>query len=155
MSYHTVYKFAAKAEYTAYLAPSCSFSARGLSGVAELARMMEHPGGRELIEVKTYPKELGMESLTIRVSRSTHDLLRELASRSNETITSIVDKAARELQKKAFWEDFNASCMALKANPDAWADLQKEDEAWEATLADGLENQSDEYSPKRRESRKK
>jgi hypothetical protein len=96
-----------------------------------------------------------MESLTIRVSRSTHDLLRELAARSNEPMTVIVDKAARELQRKTFWEDFNASCAAVQASPEAWADLQEEDRAWESTLADGLENEPDEYASKRSKSGKK
>ncbi len=81
-----------------------------------------------------------MESLTIRVSRSTHELLRALATRSETTITAVVEEAARDLERKRFWADFNASCEALKADPVAWADLQQEDAAWESTLADGLED---------------
>jgi hypothetical protein len=96
-----------------------------------------------------------MESLTIRVSRSTHEILRELADKSNETMTAIVDKAVQELQRKRFWEDFNASCAAVQASPEAWADLQQEDRAWESTLADGLENEPDEYDSQRRKSGKK
>jgi hypothetical protein len=81
-----------------------------------------------------------MESLTIRVSRSTHELLRSLAARSDTTITAVVDEAARDLQRKRFWADFNTSCEALKADPGAWADLQQEDAAWDSTLADGMED---------------
>jgi predicted transcriptional regulator len=90
-------------------------------------------------------------SLTIRVSRSTHELLRELADRSNATITAVVDEAVRDLQRKKFWADFNSACEALQADPAAWADLRQEDAAWETTLADGLqkEPQSDEQ-PRRR-----
>jgi hypothetical protein len=91
-------------------------------------------------------------SLTIRVSRSTHELLRDLAAKSNATITAVVDEAVRDLKRKKFWADFNAACEALEADPVAWADLQQEDAAWEVTLADGLEEeqQSDEQQPKRR-----
>jgi predicted transcriptional regulator len=90
-------------------------------------------------------------SLTIRVSRSTHELLRSLADRSNATITAVVDEAVRDLQRKKFWADFNAACSAAQADPATWADLRREDAAWEATLADGLEKEprSDEH-PKRR-----
>jgi hypothetical protein len=90
-------------------------------------------------------------SLTIRVSRSTHELLRELADRSNTTITAVVDEAVRDLRRKKFWADFNAACAALQADPVARADLQREDEAWEQTLADGLEDgpQSDEHRKRR------
>lgn len=90
-------------------------------------------------------------SLTIRVSRSTHELLRGLADKSNATITAVVDEAVRDLQRKKFWADFNAGCEAIRADPAAWADLRQEDVAWESTLADGLEEvqQTDEH-PKRR-----
>jgi predicted transcriptional regulator len=90
-------------------------------------------------------------SLTIRVSRSTHELLRDLADKSNATITALVDEAVRDLQRKKFWADFNAACEAVQADPAAWADLRQEDAAWETTLADGLqeENQSD-AQPRRR-----
>ena len=84
-------------------------------------------------------------SLTIRVSRSTHELLRGLADQSNATITAMVDEAVRDLQRKKFWADFNAKCKTVQADPEAWADLRHEDAAWDATLADGLaeEQQAD------------
>ena len=81
------------------------------------------------------------QSLTIRISRSTHELLRDLAAKSNATITAVVDEAVRDLQRKRFWADFNAACEALQADPVAWADLRREDAAWEETLADGLEEE--------------
>ena len=91
-------------------------------------------------------------SLTIRVSRSTHELLRDLADKSNTTITAVVDEAVRDLQRKRFWAEFNAACEALQADPVGWADLRREDAAWDETLGDGLEEeqQSDEQHPKRR-----
>jgi predicted transcriptional regulator len=91
-------------------------------------------------------------SLTIRVSRSTHELLRDLASKSDTTITAVVDEAARDLQRKRFWADFNAACEAVEADPAARADLRQEDAAWETTLADGLEQetQSDERENRQR-----
>ena len=90
-------------------------------------------------------------SLTIRVSRSTHELLRELSARSNATMTAVLDEAVRDLQRKKFWADFNAACEALQADPVARADLQREDAAWEQTLADGLEAEPQSHEqPKRR-----
>jgi hypothetical protein len=90
-------------------------------------------------------------SLTIRISRSTHELLRDLADKSNATITAVVDEAVRDLQRKRFWADFNAACEALQADPVARADLRREDSAWEETLADGLEEEprSDEHRKRR------
>lgn len=89
---------------------------------------------------------------TIRVSRSTHERLRDLAARSNATITAVVDEVVRDLERKRFWADFNVACAALKADPEAWADYQRECAAWDVTLADGLEEEPpfDEPQPKRR-----
>ncbi|GAC1449531.1 MAG: hypothetical protein NVSMB9_33440 [Isosphaeraceae bacterium] len=80
-------------------------------------------------------------SLTIRVSRSTHELLRDLADKSNATITAVVDEAVRDLQRKRFWMDFTAACEALQADHVASADLRREDAAWDVTRADGLEEE--------------
>ena len=77
-------------------------------------------------------------TLTIRVSRSTHELLRSLASKSSTTITAVVDEAVRDLQRRLFWEDFNARCAELASDSPTWADLQAEDSAWDVTTADGL-----------------
>jgi len=66
-------------------------------------------------------------------------------------MSAIIDEAAQDLQRKRFWADFNAACEALRADPVAWADLRREDAAWEATLADGLdeEQQSKEHQKRR------
>jgi predicted transcriptional regulator len=82
------------------------------------------------------------DSLTIRVSRSTHELLRDLATRSNAPMSALVDEAVQDLKRKRFWAEFNAAAAALEADPKAWADHQNEDEAWANTLADGLETAS-------------
>ena len=85
-------------------------------------------------------------SLTIRVSRSTHELLRSLATKSNTTITAVVDQAARDLQRRKFWGDFNARCSAVKADATAWADLRAEDSAWDVTTAEGLSREQSDDS---------
>jgi len=82
------------------------------------------------------------ESLTIRVSRSTHGLLRELAEQTGETMADIVDRSVREFQRQRFWEDYHAAYAAVQADPSAWADLQDEVESWDSTLADGLGDHS-------------
>ena len=92
------------------------------------------------------------ESLTIRVSRFTHGLLRDLAAKTNTTITAVVDQAVRDLQRKKFWAEFHAASEALRADPKAWAAYQAETAAWDITLADGLtmEPPYDEQDPQRR-----
>ena len=85
-----------------------------------------------------------MESLTIRVSRSTHGRLRDLADKTGDTMADIVDRAVRNYQKEQFWADYHAAHAAVQADSPAWADLQQEVESWDSTLADGLEESSNE-----------
>jgi hypothetical protein len=80
-----------------------------------------------------------MESQTIRISKKTHQTLRQLADEAGTSMTAILDEAVRELQRKKYWEEYNAGYAALRSDPEKWADYQKEIEAWDVTLADGLE----------------
>jgi predicted transcriptional regulator len=80
-----------------------------------------------------------MESHTIRVNKKTIDEVRELAEKAETTMTAIVEAAVREYRAARFWQELNAGYAALKADPEAWADYQKEISAWDCTLSDGLE----------------
>jgi predicted transcriptional regulator len=86
-------------------------------------------------------------SLTIRVSRSTHEALRELASLTSKPMIEIVDEAVEELKKKRFWGDYQASYAALQADADARADYHDEAAAWDTTSADGLPAESVQHEP--------
>jgi len=81
-----------------------------------------------------------MESQTIRVSKTTHQILRGLARQARTTMTAIVEAAVREYQRNKYWEEYYADYAALRANPEAWAEYQEEIRAWDCTLADGLED---------------
>jgi hypothetical protein len=94
-----------------------------------------------------------MESQAIRVSKNTHKLLRELAAQSKTSIGAIVDRAVEEFRRKQFWEEYTEGYARLAGQTEEWQEYQEEMRAWEATLADGLEETSDEHRPKRRRSR--
>jgi hypothetical protein len=80
-----------------------------------------------------------METLTVRISRSAHAILRALSEEVDEPMTEILDKAIQEYRRNRFLEGLNADFAALRANPDAWAGEQEERAAWDVTLADGLD----------------
>jgi hypothetical protein len=84
-------------------------------------------------------RERGTGSLTVRISRTAHATLRELAARADESMTEVLEKAIEAYRRNQFLNDLNASFEALRADPAAWADEQREREAWDATLADDLE----------------
>jgi hypothetical protein len=80
-----------------------------------------------------------MESQTIRVSKATRDILRELAVKAGTTMAAIAEEAVKEYEKKKFWENYYTGYKALRADPTAWAEYQEEIALWDTTLADGLE----------------
>jgi hypothetical protein len=78
-----------------------------------------------------------VDRVPIRISRSTHEILHDLAVKSRLPMTRIIDEAVQDYQRRKFWEAFDASCASLKANPEALASYQREAAQWESTLADG------------------
>ena len=79
-----------------------------------------------------------MESQTIRVSKITRDILRDLAAKAQTTMAAIAEEAVKEYEQKKFWENYYAGYNALRADPVAWAEYQDEMRPWDTTLADGL-----------------
>ena len=85
-------------------------------------------------------------SLTIRISRSTHELLRDLAAKSNATITAVVDEAVRDLSARSSGRTSTPRVRPFRPTP--WRGLTSGErtQRGKQTLADGLEEeqQSDE-----------
>jgi predicted transcriptional regulator len=81
-----------------------------------------------------------VDKLTVRISRSTHEILQGLAVKLRLPMTAIIDEAVREYQRRKFWEAFDTSCASLKANTKALASYQREAAVWESMSADGLDD---------------
>ncbi len=81
-----------------------------------------------------------MESLTVRISKSTHAALRALAEESNESMNEILDRAIELYKRQRFLEGLNADFPALRKNKAGWEEELAERALWDVTLADGLED---------------
>src|SRR5947208_16080020 len=79
-----------------------------------------------------------MATTTVRISEATHRMLRELAERTGQTMTEVLDQALDAYRRKVFFDELNAGYAALRADPDAWAELEAERKEWDVTLMDGL-----------------
>ena len=66
------------------------------------------------------------ESLTVRISRSTHAALRALADESNESMTEVLDKAIEIYRRQRFLAGLNADFAALRKNKAAWEEESAE-----------------------------
>ncbi len=78
-----------------------------------------------------------VESLTVRISKSTHAALRAIPDERNESMTEILDKAIELYKRKRFLEGLNADFAALRPNKAGWEEELVERKLWDATLPDG------------------
>ena len=77
---------------------------------------------------------------TMRISTTTKEQLRELASRSGQKMEAVLDEAVELYRRQRFLEEANAAFAALRMDPQAWAAEAEERAAWDMTLADGLKD---------------
>jgi len=80
-----------------------------------------------------------MPHASVNVGEETFNTLRELAQRTGQPVEAILDQAVEIYRRQRFLEDSNAAFGKLRNDAAAWQDEQLEREAWDATLADGLE----------------
>jgi len=76
---------------------------------------------------------------TIRVSRRTRDALRELTHTSGHSMQQVIEEALELYRRQQLLEATNAAYGALREDAEGWSELDAERAAWDAALADGLE----------------
>lgn len=74
----------------------------------------------------------------IRVSEKTHTTLQALAREAGTPITELVERAVEAYRRQRILDQANAEYAALRADPQAWAEVQAERAVWDGVLADGL-----------------
>jgi predicted transcriptional regulator len=80
-----------------------------------------------------------MTTTTIRISLRTRDLLQELAQTAGSSMQAVLEQALEQYRRQQLLEATNAAYATLRANPEAWANLEQERLGWDQTLANGLE----------------
>lgn len=75
----------------------------------------------------------------LRISKETHEKLRELARTQGLSMQGVLEKALDEYQKNRFFDSLDASFAALKNDPEAWAEELRERRLWESRLMDGID----------------
>ena len=82
-----------------------------------------------------------METVTVRINKKTHQMLREIAGREDQPMQAVIEAALEAYRRRQLLEDANAAYARQKADPKAWGRVQKERIAWDATLSDGLKKE--------------
>jgi len=80
-----------------------------------------------------------MSASTVRISEASHQMLKELAEQTGQTMMDVLSKALDAYQRKLFFEQMNAGYAELRADPKAWAEHLGDREQWDTTLMDGLD----------------
>src|SRR3954447_17455673 len=80
-----------------------------------------------------------MNENSIPISEITLARLRELSRWAGISVGEALDRAIKGEYERTFWEAVNAGYAALRADPQAWAEVEGERKLWDATLLDGLD----------------
>lgn len=78
-------------------------------------------------------------STTIRTSTGTRERLRAIADERGMALTEALDLVVDAFDESRFWDSVDAGFAALRDDPVASADYDRELREWDAVLADGLE----------------
>ena len=78
-----------------------------------------------------------MSTSTIRISKESSTILKELAARENKSLQAVLDAAIEEYRRHRFLQEANKAYGLLKENQKQWKREQDERKQWETTLLDG------------------
>ncbi len=80
-----------------------------------------------------------MAGTQVRISTTTHRVLRGLSSEVGESMQTIVEEAIEQYRRRKFLEGLNQDYKALKEDSNAWKEELEERALWDETLLDGAE----------------
>ena len=78
---------------------------------------------------------------SIRVSRETHERLREIAEKEHRALGDMIDRLVDEYNQQAFRRAVHESFRGLREDPVEREAYLTDMAAWDVSLMDGLENE--------------
>lgn len=82
-----------------------------------------------------------MDTTTIRITRETHEKLREIAEKEHASLRTIVDRLIDQYEEEQFRRAVHESFRGLREDPVEWEAYREMVRPWDATLLDGLEDE--------------
>ena len=80
-----------------------------------------------------------MAETSIPITESTLVRLQEWLCWAGVSLHEALDQAVKDQHDRKFWDAVNAGYAVLRADPEAWAEVEAERKLWDATLMDGLD----------------
>ena len=81
-----------------------------------------------------------MPSTTVRIPPEGYKLRRRLAEREGKTLQETLVEALEELKRRRFFAALDDRVAALQRDPEGWKAELEERRAWDATIADDLDD---------------
>ena len=78
---------------------------------------------------------------TIRISCSSHEILKEESVASGRSMQAVLEDAIEHYRRQRFVQDVNAAYAQVREDERAWGEIVEEREAWEGTAVDGLDDE--------------
>lgn len=76
------------------------------------------------------------ETVTIRISKTTHKNLKELSRQQTQSMQSVLDAALEKYRQNIMLSQLNEDYAALRKDKKAWAEELKERALWEQTISE-------------------
>ncbi len=80
-------------------------------------------------------------SKILRVSDEAYSKLAQITKSTGLSNQDVINKALENLERETFLKQANEAYAAMKKDPKQWQEHLEEIAVWEATLADGLEDE--------------
>jgi hypothetical protein len=77
-----------------------------------------------------------MSSSTIRISKESNSILREIAAQEKKSLQTILDAAIEDYRRHRFLQEANKAYSVLRRNPKAWKAELDERKQWDAISSD-------------------
>jgi hypothetical protein len=78
-----------------------------------------------------------MSSSTVRISKESSHILKEIATQEKKSLQTVLDAAIEEYRRHRFLREANKAYLVLKEKPNGWKVELDERKQWETTLSDG------------------
>jgi len=76
---------------------------------------------------------------TVKITKKQHETLRQIAVDSGETMQTVLGRALESYRRQRILQIGNDAYLAMRNDPEQWREELAERVEWDATLADGLE----------------
>jgi hypothetical protein len=93
---------------------------------------------QECIQIRVRMQVTIFLVMKIRVSESSHRILRTLAEMKGVSMQTALEQVLEEQQRNIFLTQANEAFAALKSDSKAWREERREREFWAKTVADGM-----------------